>query len=162
MENIHTRQQTPEEIYFFSPRQESDEIELYKSVPETNDPMRYTEKVRQQQNYRRIREESMSRDQPPRLPCRPYSDNGDEYLWTCPGQPIKEYQQPRVDQRKIRATTLPPIDVCYTCMDHRLCLGPVCPARVLTCFYCESKEGPLRVRAKKLAKKIAERPRRFD
>jgi len=162
MANQHTKTLAPDEIYLFSLRQESDEIELYKDVPDTNEPMIYTEKVRRQQKYRRIREESMSRDQPPRLLCRPYSDKGDGYLWKCPGQPDKQYQQPRVDQSKIQTKELPAIEVCYTCMNHRLCLGPVCPALVLTCFYCESKEGPLRVRAKKLATRIAERPGRFD
>jgi len=129
MDSKRTKTLTPDEIYLFSLRQDSDKIELYKDIPDIDEPMLYTEKVGRQQKCRRIRNESMSRDQPPRLPCRPYSDNGDEYFWTCSGQPEKQYQQPRVDQSKMESPKLPTIDVCYTCMDHRLCLGPICPAR---------------------------------
>jgi len=113
-------------------------------------------KMDRQVRYRKRRDDSLSRDELPRLPCRPYYNNGDEYEW----EDQRLYSQPRVFQEEIdpkheAANT----DVCYTCTDHRLCTGPVCEARVLTCGYCESEEGPLRVRQTKeratLAKKLA-------
>jgi len=154
---------TADERYLISMQEGMTREELYKDIPETSEPMTYTHEVARQQKYRRIRQLSqMSRDQPPRLPCRPWCDNGDEYLWTCPGRKKTPYQQPRVDQRRIKPYSGPECHVCYTCMDHRLCIGPICPASAFTCFFCRSKEGPLRVRAKRLAKRVVERPGRFD
>jgi len=164
MTNQRSTVQTANMRYLISLQQEDKtRQQLYKEIPDTNEPMIHTHKVARQMKYRRIRELSMSRDQPPRLPVRPWCDNGDEYLWTCPGKGETPYQQPRVDQRRIETPfNVPDTYVCYTCMDHRMCLGPICPPRVLSCYFCNSKEGPLRVRAKKLAKRVADRPKRFD
>jgi len=79
----------------------------------------------------------------PRLPGRPCCNNGDEHDW----EDTRRYHQPRVYQEEIdpkndKANE----DMCYTCLNHRLCTGPVCEARVMTCAYCDSDEGPLRVR----------------
>jgi len=38
-------------------------------------------KMEQQIWYRKRRDESLNRDQPPRLPCRPWTNNGDEHDW---------------------------------------------------------------------------------
>jgi len=96
-----------------------------------------------QDRYRLKRDASLSRDEPPRLPCRPWFNNGDEYDW----EDTRRYYQPRVYQEEIdpKHDTVNE-DTCYTCMNHRLCRGPVCEATVLTCSYCESEKGPLRVR----------------
>jgi len=113
--------------------------------------------------YRQIRELSMSRDTPPRLPCRPWCDIRDKYLWTRPGEGETPHHQPRVDQRLIETpSNLLDSYMCYTCTDHRKCVGPVCTARVLTCFFCNSEQGPLCVRDNKLAMRVADRPRKFD
>jgi len=108
-----------------------------------------------QVRYRKRRDESLNRDQPPRLPCRPWYNNGDEYDW----EDTRQYHQPRVYQEEIDPKNhMENEDMCYTCMNHRFCTGPVCEARVLTCRHCESEEGPLRVRENKkraaLAKKL--------
>jgi len=103
-------------------------------------------KMDRQIRYRLRRDLSLSRDQPPRLPCRPWYDNGDEHT----REEQRPYHQPRVEQERIRPKNYARnIDVCYTCTNHRYCVGPVCEARVLTCSYCESEEGPLRVRYNK-------------
>jgi len=163
MDNQRTRVQGADERYLICLQQgEQTPEQRYKDIPESDEPITYPLKIARQIKYRRIRELSMSRDQPPWLPCRPWWDNGDQYLWTCPGSPETLHQQPRVDQHRIESFDLPDSYVCYTCMDHRMCVGPICPARVISCFYCNSKEGPLRVRAKKLAKRVADRPKRFD
>jgi len=44
----------------------------------------HTPKIARQIKYRLRREISMSRDNPPRLPCRPWFNNGDEDLWLRP------------------------------------------------------------------------------
>jgi len=163
MDNQRTRVQGADERYLICLQQgEQTPEQRYKDIPESDEPITYPLKIARQIKYRRIRELSMSRDQPPWLPCRPWCDNGDQYLWTSPGRAETTYQQPRVDQSQTQTFDLPASFMCYTCMDHWLCLGPICPARVISCYYCESKEGPLRVRAKKLAKRIADRPKRFD
>jgi len=59
---------------------------------------RQSKKIERQIKYRRLRELSMSRDQPLRLPCRPWSDNGDEELWVRPGEMETRYHQKRLDQ----------------------------------------------------------------
>jgi len=104
-------------------------------------------KLDRQKRYRKRREISLSRDNPPRLPCRPYFDNGDEYMSVDPDEEPRTYHQPRVDQSLIppRGGVLA-IDKCYTCTNHRYCVGPVCEARVVSCYYCNSQKGPLRVR----------------
>jgi len=107
-------------------------------------------KFERQKRYRRRREISLSRDQPPRLPCRPFFDNGDKYMSVDPEEEPRTYHQPRVEQ-----SLIPPkggaldIDVCYTCTNHRFCVGPICEARVVSCYYCNSEKGPLRVRENK-------------
>jgi len=112
-------------------------------------------KMDRQVRYRLRRDASLSRDEPPRLPCRPWFNNGDEYEW----DDVRMYNQPRVSQAEIDPKhAAANVDVCYTCMDHRFCTGPVCEARVLTCTYCDSEKGPLRVRQNKergaLARKL--------
>jgi len=93
--------------------------------------------------YRLKRDASLSRDDPPRLPCRPWCNNGDEYDW----EDTRLYHQPRVYQEEIDPKHHMKIeDICYTCMNHRLCRGPVCEARVIRCTHCDSEKGPLRVR----------------
>jgi len=112
-------------------------------------------KYDRQVQYRLRRDESLSRDDPPRLPCRPWYNNGDENDW----EDVRRYHQPRVYQEEIDPKhDTANEDTCYTCMDHRLCTGPVCEATVLRCTYCHSEKGPLRVRQNKekgaLARKL--------
>jgi len=113
-------------------------------------------KMDRQIRYRLRRDASLSRDQPPRFPCRPWYDNGDEQS----GKETRRYQQPRVTQNEIDPKNdAQNVDVCHTCTNHRYCTGPVCEARVLTCAYCESEEGPLRVRYNK---KMAARAKKLN
>jgi len=123
---------------------------------EPEEPFVQSHKMEWQIKYRRIWELSMGRDEPPCLPCRPWCDNGNEYLWNRPGEGETPYHQPRVDRRLIPTLDIPYCYVCYTCMDHRKCVGLVCPARVLSCYYCNSEKGPLRVREQRRAKRVAE------
>jgi len=102
-------------------------------------------------HYRMRRDASLNRVSPhhsyslvgeviPRLPCRPWYNNGDEYDW----EDTRQYHQPRVYQEEIDPKNgRTNEDMCYTCLDHKLCTGPVCEARVLMCTYCDSEEGPL-------------------
>jgi len=102
------------------------------------------------------RDLSLSRDQPPRLPCHPWYNNCDEHAW----EETRRYHQPRVTQKEIEPKNdAQNVDVCYTCTNHRYCTGPVCEARVLTCAHCESEEGPLRVQYNK---KMAARTKKLD
>jgi len=131
-----------------------DELEQEKEI----DPF-FTEcicKMDRQVRYRLRREASLSWDEPSRLPCRPLYDNGDERS----EEETRQYQQPRVTQDEIDPKhEAENVDVCYTCTNHRFCTGPVCEARVLTCTYCESVEGPLRVRYNR---KVAARAKKLD
>jgi len=96
-------------------------------------------KMDRQVRYRLRRDLSLSRDQPPHLPCRPWYNNGDEHAW----EETRRYHQPRVTQQEIDPKNdAQNVDVCYTCTNHRYCTGPVCEARVLTCAHCESEKGP--------------------
>jgi len=54
MENKRTRAPGPDEIYLFSLQQDKETQlrELYKDIPDTDEPMVYTEKIRRQQKYR--------------------------------------------------------------------------------------------------------------
>jgi len=124
-------------------------------------PKRVTDQIGRQIKYRRARELSMSRDQPPRLLCRPWYDNGNEIMYLAVGEAEKEYHQKRLKYYEIDYPAFHGDD-CLTCMDHRKCNDHLCRARRVSCYYCNTKEGPLRVRAKQLAKRIAERPRRFN
>jgi len=93
--------------------------------------------------YRLKRDASLSRDNPPRLPCRPYENNGEQYGY----EDTRSYHQPRVCQEEMDPKwDTKNEDTCYTCMNHRLCKGPVCEATVMRCAYCDSEKGPLRVR----------------
>jgi len=95
------------------------------------------------ERYRLKRDASLSRDKPPRLPCRPWYNNGDEHDW----EDERAYHQPRVTQGEVDPKySEANEEVCYTCTNHRFCRGPVCESRVLTCIYCNSEKGPLRVR----------------
>jgi len=112
-------------------------------------------KMDRQVRYRKRGDDSLSKDQPPRLPCHTWFNNGDEYEW----EDERKYRQPRVQQNEIDPKhDAANVDVCYTCLNHRSCTGPVCEARILTCCYCESEEGSLGVRQDKeraaLAKKL--------
>jgi len=127
----------------------------------SNAPKKVTEQIARQLKYRRARELSMSRDQPPRLPCRPWYDNGDERMYLADGEAEKDYHQKRLKYYEIDYPAFHGDD-CLTCMDHRQCNDHLCRARRASCYYCNTKEGPLRVRAKRLAKRIAERPGRFN
>jgi len=66
-------------------------------IPISDAPKRVKDQIRRQIRYRRARELSMSRDQPPRLPCRPWYDNEKEFRWLRTGETEKEYHQKRVD-----------------------------------------------------------------
>jgi len=127
----------------------------------SNAPKEVTEQIARQIKYRRARELSMSRDQPPRLPCRPWYNNGNERMYIHVGETEREYHQKRLKYYEIDYPAFHGDD-CLTCMDHRKCNDHLCKARRVSCYYCNTKEGPLLVRAKKLAKRIAERPKRFD
>jgi len=94
------------------------------------------------EKYRLKRDSSLSRDNPPRLPCRPWYNNGDEYDY----EDTRQYHQLRVYQEEIDPKHhMDNEDVCYTCINHRLCTGPVCEARVIRCTHCDSEKGPLRI-----------------
>jgi len=72
-------------------------------------------KMNRQVRYRLRREASLSRDEPPRLPCRPWYDNGDERS----EEETRQYQQPRVTQDEINPKNeAENVDVCYTCTNH--------------------------------------------
>jgi len=163
MENKRTRAPTHDELYMLSFLQDEEtrKRELYKDIPDTNEPMVYTKKVAGQQKYRWIRELSMSRDNPPRLPCRPWYDNGSTEMWLNTGEVVKEYHKKRVEYYEIDFP-ISYLEDCLTCMDHRKCDDHLCMARRVSCYFYESEEGPPRVRAKKLAKRIAERPNKFN
>jgi len=62
MANQRTRVPGPDELYLLSlqPDKETREHELFKDVPDNDEPMIYTHKVGRQIKYRRIRELSMS------------------------------------------------------------------------------------------------------
>jgi len=114
-----------------------------------HEPKVYTKKIARQIKYRRLREESLARDLPPRLPCRPFYLNGQltayeerTYDWSV------QYHQGRLEQLPTPENNL---DNCHTCTNHRNCNKDLCNARRLTCYYCESDKGPLRVRAKRAA-----------
>jgi len=94
---------------------------------EQEEPIVQSHKIERQIKYRRIRELSMGRDQPP---CRPWADNGDEELWVRPGEKETEYHQKRVDKFYIKFPTND-YNACYTCMDHRKCDDYLCMARRL-------------------------------
>jgi len=132
------------QIYDMKNKNREKQEEILYSTPYVN------KTFERQRRYRRRREISLSHDQSPRLPCRPFYDNGDEYMWVEPEEEQRTYHQPRVDQGLI-----PPkggaldVDVCYTCTNHRYCVGPICEARVVSCYYCNSEKGPLRVRENK-------------
>jgi len=113
--------------------------------------------VTRQINYRRRREASLARDTPPRLPCRPFHENGilTEYDIRNHDQTI-QYHQQRIDDTTPRRKTM---DNCYTCVNHRLCDKYLCKATRLTCFYCESDQGPLRVREQTRIKREQEKQR---
>jgi len=82
-------------------------------------------KMDRQVRYRLRRDASLSRDQPPRLPCRPWFNNGDEHEW----EDQRKYHQTRVSQEEIEPKhDAQNVDVCYTCTNHRFCTGPVCEA----------------------------------
>jgi len=162
MENKCTRAPGPDELYLLSLQQDEEtrKRELYKDIPDTNEPIVCTKQVAQQQKYRRARELSMSQDQPSRLPCRPWYDNGNTEMWLNTWEAVKEYHQQRVSWYEIDYP-IDNLENCLTCMDHRKCDDYLCMARRVSCYFCNSEEGPLQVRAKKLVKRVAERPRRF-
>jgi len=108
-------------------------------------------------NYRRRREASLARDTPPRLPCRPFQENGPLTAYDIRNldQTI-QYHQKRIDDITPRSKTL---DNCYTCVNHRLCDQHLCKATRLTCFYCESEEGPLKIREQTRMKREQDKQR---
>jgi len=113
-------------------------------------------KITRQINYRRRREASLARDSPPRLPCRPFYENGpltdyDERNY----DQTTLYHQKRIDDLTQRRT----LDDCYTCVNHRYCDQYLCKATRLTCFYCDSEQGPLRVREQTKMKREQEKQR---
>jgi len=114
-------------------------------------------KITRQINYRRRREASLARDTPPRLPCRPFHENGPltDYDIRNFDQTI-QYHQQRIDDITPRNKTL---DNCYTCVNHRFCDQYLCKATRLTCFYCESEQGPLKVREQTRMKREQEKQR---
>jgi len=129
------------------------------AVPPPEAPKRVTDQIGRQIKYRRARELSMSRDQPPRLPCRPWYDNGNERMYLAVGEAERDYHQKRLKYYEIDYPAFHGDD-CLTCMDHRLCNGHLCKARRVSCYYCNTKEGPLQVRSKRLAKRLADRATR--
>jgi len=163
MANLRTRVPGPDELYLLSLQQDKEtrDRELYKDNPDNEEPRIYTKEVGRQIKYRRARELSMSRDQPPRLPCRSCYDNSNKEEWLGIGEAVKEYQQKRVDWYELDYP-INNLENCLTCMDHRKCDDHLCMARRVSCYFCNSEKGPLRVRAKRLARRIAERPKRFD
>jgi len=134
---------TPDERYLLSLEQGITNNET--EVADNNDDHElivHTPKIARQIKYRLRREISMSRDNPPRLPCRPWFDNGNEDLWLRPGEAMKEYHQERVKYYEIDYPANNHQN-CYTCVGHRRCDNHLSMARRLTCFFCESEEGPL-------------------
>jgi len=128
---------------YYEPANEHDTVEDKKVDPFWTE---VTRKMNRQVRYRQRRDASLSRDKPPRLPCRPFYNNGDDYDW----EDQREYHQPRVTQDQIEPKDdKENEEVCYTCTSHRFCQGPVCESRVLTCDNCASEEGPYRVRYNK-------------
>jgi len=59
------------QIYEIENKDRKKQEEIPNSTPYVN------KTFERQMRYRRRREISLSRDQPPRLPCRPFYDNGD-------------------------------------------------------------------------------------
>jgi len=114
-------------------------------------------KVTRQINYRRRREASLARDTPPRLPCRPFHQNGilTDYEERNFDQTI-QYHQKRLDSLPSRSKTL---DNCYTCVNHRLCDHYLCKATQLTFFYCDSDQGPIKIREQTRMKQEQEKQR---
>jgi len=113
--------------------------------PLAKDPiiMEYVRREDRRIRYRLRRDASLSRDEPTRLPCRPYYNNGDMHEW----DDTRLYQQPRVYQEEMDPKHhLENRDTCYTCTNHRLCLGPVCEATASQCEFCDSEQGPYRIR----------------
>jgi len=163
MVNQRTRALGPDELYLLSLQQDKKtrKRELFKDIPDNDKPVIYTKKVERQIKYRRIRELSMSRDQAPRLPCRPWYDNGNKEEWLRTGEAVKEYNQKQVGWYEVDYP-IKNLEDCLTCMDHRKCDDHLCMACRVSCYYCNSEEIPFRVRAKKLAKRIAERPNKFN
>jgi len=96
--------------------------------------------------YGRLRDLSMSRDDPPRFLCHPLSSNREDRLYVQRGEEETRYHQERLDHSQI-PTPSNTLDDCYTCVNHKNCGDVLCRARRLTCYYCESKEGPLHVKA---------------
>jgi len=129
------------------------EREYYWTVSDT-EPLKLTRQTERRIKYRRLRHLSMSKDNPPSLPCRPFCDNGDHKLYTRPGKKETQYHQNRLDNFHIPTLTDDPND-CYTCLNHRECNGFLWRARRLTCFHCESEEGPLVVSAGRRARREA-------
>jgi len=101
-------------------------------IPIYNAP-RVTDQIGRQIKYRRARELSMSRDQPPRLPCRPWYDNGDEIMWLAVGEVEKEYHRKRLKYYEIDYPAFHGDD-CLTCIDHRKCNDHLCRARQVSCY----------------------------
>jgi len=132
----------------------TEEIEDQESK-ERQGPFVQSHKIERQIMYRRMGDLSLSRDQPLRLPCRLWIDNGDDELWIRPGEKETVYHQKRGEGYLIDYPTTN-YNKCYTCMDHRKCDESLCMACRFTCYYCESEEGPLRVREKRLAKRVTE------
>jgi len=105
--------------------------------------------------YRRLREQSLSRDNPPRLPCRPFYENGEKTEYSGRNyDSTTKYDQERVDELPTQTGTL---DDCHTCINYHNCGEDLCRARRLTCYYCRSDEGPLRVRAKRRERRKQDR-----
>jgi len=116
-----------------------------------HEPITGPKEIEWQIKYRRLREASLSRETPPSLPCRPFYQNGERSDYEDRNYDASnKYHQERVEELPTQSNTL---DDCYTCINHRNCGKTLCRARRLTCHYCRSEEGPLRVRAKSRARR---------
>jgi len=102
------------------------------AIPTSDAPKKVTDQIGRQIKYRRARELSMSRDQPPGLPCQPWYDIGDEIMYLAVGEAEKDYHQKRLKYYEIDYPAFHDDD-CLTCMNHHQCNDHLCRARRVSC-----------------------------